>query len=163
MPQIKLVCPLHNSTNANAWKCSEVLLKAGAIPRKNFKDEFPQLGPLLKNQEIVTKLQNSKDMGLLPNYILVELKNQCSNTAGVVSNPIIQLCDLGGEGDFIAKQNCTIWFYSDLDLVTSEFDDPEYPYTRPHHVKKFDFVEVYYIYLLYLVLILQSNLICYRF
>ena len=51
-------------------------------------------------------------MGLLPDYILVELKNQSSNTAGVLSKKFIQLSDLGGEENFIAKQNCTIWFYS---------------------------------------------------
>ena len=124
--------PLHNSTKAGASKCTEGLLKAGAIPRKNFEDTFPQIGPQLNNQEILTKLQESSDMGLLPNYIRVELRSQCS-TAGTFSNQLIQLFSLEGEGNFVAKQNCTIWTYG-VDSI--------YPEEIPSHVNRFDFAEV---------------------
>ena len=124
---------LHNSTMAGANKCTEVLLLAGAIPQRNSNNKFPQIDVHLNNQQVLTKLQSLKEAKLLPNYILIELKRQ---TKGISLSPstsdqLTKLLALEGSGNYISKQDCTIWSYSTEAISL-----------KPIHVKKSELVEV---------------------
>ena len=115
--------PLHNSTKARASKCTEVLLKAGAVPRKNSRNEFPQVGSQLYNNEVLSKLITSKEMGLLPQYVLAELESQTRESSTLAVSDVIKFKQkelfLDGS-DFRAKGTCTLWNYKDDGSTTSK-------------------------------------------
>ena len=103
--------PLHNSTKAGAKKCTEVLLKTGAIPKKNFDNKFPEIGSSLGNQEVVAKMMEVKKRGFLSNQVLTHLKRQ-SKVLSSTSEQLIELLKYEGSGSFFTKQDVTIWEYS---------------------------------------------------
>ena len=110
--------PLHNSTKGGASVCTMVLLKAGAIPRKNSANALPEIGEHLYNEEVIRKLQEAKGKGWLPNHLLIALKKQAKrgrSDSDSKPSPVKYLLDhlltLVGEGSYIAKQNCTLWNY----------------------------------------------------
>ena len=115
--------PLHNSTKARASKCKEVWLKAGAVPRKNSRNEFPQVGSQLYNNEVLSKLITSKEMGLLPQYVLAELESQTRESSTLAVSDVIKFKQkelfLDGS-DFRAKGTCTLWNYKDDGSTTSK-------------------------------------------
>ena len=103
--------PLHNSTKAGAKKCTEVLLKTGAIPKKNFDNKFPEIGSSLGNQEVVAKMMEVKKRGFLSNQVLTHLKMQ-SRVLSSTSEQLIELLEFEGSGNYFTKQDVTIWEYS---------------------------------------------------
>ena len=112
---------LHISTESGASKCTEVLLKYGAVPKRNAEHKIPQIGDQLDNQDVLSKLLTISNM---PNYIKVELKEQYVDKGqGSVSPEHLQLFELEGDGAFLAKQDCTIWSY-DGNIVECSHLDP---------------------------------------
>ena len=98
--------------------CTMVLLKAGAIPRKNSSNELPEIGEHLYNEEVIVKLQEAKGKGWLPNHLLIALKKQSKrgrsdsdSKPSPIKYHLDRLLTLVGEGNYIAKQNCTLWNY----------------------------------------------------
>ena len=122
---------LHISTESGASKCTEVLLKYGAVPKRNAEHKIPQIGDQLDNQDVLSKLLTISNM---PNYIKVELKEQYVDRGqwqGSVSPQHLQLFELEGDGDFLAKQDCSIWSYDENHAASS-------------HLDPYDIAEVYF-------------------
>ena len=119
--------PLHCSTKAGAAarECTRVLLKAGAIPRPNSKEpkELPEIGEHLYDEEIISKLKEAKELKLLKNHRLIALQKQAKAFAQTVQfksdskhdsikESLQDLLTPVGEGEYMAKQNFTLWSYT---------------------------------------------------
>ena len=120
--------PLHVSTRANNVKGTEILLKAGAVPNENYENDLPQIRDHLQNSEILEKLQESKDKGKVPNLVLIALRRQLGGSE--LTDQQEKLLSLVGEGEYLAKQDVSLWDYA-------SGDEP-----REVCVRAYQFVEV---------------------
>ena len=102
--------PLHHATKEGNIKCTEVLLKAGAIPKENADNKIPELGPLLNNEDIIKILMEAKQENLLSNFCLRALSNQTHQ--GERSEQAEALLSLQGNGDYIAKADLLLKNYA---------------------------------------------------
>ena len=102
--------PLHHATKEGNIKCTEVLLKAGAIPKENADNKIPELGPLLNNEDIIKILVEAKQENLLSNFCLRTLSNQTRQ--GERSEQVEALLSLQGNGDYIAKADLLLKNYA---------------------------------------------------
>ena len=107
--------PLHVSTEANNFEGTKILLRAGAIPSENHENKLPQIGAhLISSEEIVQKLQESKDAGLVPNHILNGLRRQLRGNVQVPAE-LQKLLRLVGGGGFLARRDVSLWNYTTED------------------------------------------------
>ena len=127
--------PLHASTRAGAIKCTVVLLKAGAVPRKNSRDMLPEFHSMLYSPAVLNELIELREKGSLPRDVLAELDNQtkqCSTATEsdfelVTSKQKAMFLKKGDtelakskqqelfldKGDFKSRRKCILWSYMD--------------------------------------------------
>ena len=75
--------PLHMAAQQGAADCAEVLLKAGAVPVRNGKNEFPEVLHLAVEKEvpgIIECLIDLKRRRLLPDSSIVEMMQKRNHT-----------------------------------------------------------------------------------
>ena len=103
--------PLHCSTRRGNSECTELLLKAGAIPAPNFEDKIPDISMQLNNKEVVKKLIEAKQKDRLSTYCLRQLKDQASGRSSADLKNLLSLEGVGG--DYKAKERLVLRQYQD--------------------------------------------------
>ena len=112
--------PLHAYTRAGAIKCTVVLLKAGAVPRKNSRDLLPEFHSMLFNPVVLNELIELREKGYLPREVLAELENQTKQcSTATAPEPDLELVKskqeelLLDKADFKTRRKCILWSYMD--------------------------------------------------
>ena len=103
--------PLHCSTRRGNPECTEVLLKAGAIPAPNFEDKIPDIRTHLNDKEVVKKLIEAKQKDRLSTFCLRQLKDQAEGRSSAELKHLLSLEGVGG--DYVAKEGLVLRQFTD--------------------------------------------------
>ena len=103
--------PLHLSTRRGNQECTEVLLKAGAIPAPNFEDKIPDIRTHLNDKEVVKKLIEAKQKDRLSTFCLRQLKDQAEGRSSAELKHLLSLEGVGG--DYVAKEGLVLRQFTD--------------------------------------------------
>ena len=110
--------PLHNSTKAGAIRCTVVLLKAGAVLKKNSRNALPEFNSMLYNPDVLDELIKLRKRRYFPRDVLEELYNQTRqfSTATIPVSDLVKSKQeelFRDKGDFKTRRECILWNYMD--------------------------------------------------